>query len=135
MSLLSDIHASWVFFKGLRDEGNKPDDCALDGPSQKPEPELIDDWEEVRGEWIEVDLCQCGYERDDRYTKVCPRCGHLYKWEKKIGRWVHEYSSCRYKKALMTCRVINFEGIPQYPYTRNKRLVLWTPEDCPVKEV
>jgi hypothetical protein len=135
MSLLSDLHASWVFFRSLRDEGNKPDDCVLDGPPQKPEPELVDDWEEVRGNWIEVDLCHCGYERVDHYTKVCPRCGHKDKWETKVGSKVYEYSRCRYNKALTAWNLINFEGIPKHLYTRNNRFALWTPEDCPVRDV
>jgi hypothetical protein len=136
MSIWTDINAAWLFFRSLRLNGNIPDDYVLDGPPPpKPEPELVDDWEESRGKWIEAVLCHCGYERVDPSIKVCPRCGHKDKWETKVGCWVSEYSSCRYKKALVDRTFYPLYAIPEHIYTRNKRFVLWTPEDCQVKEV
>jgi hypothetical protein len=130
MSIWTDINASWSFFRSLRNEGNIPDDYVLDGlPPPKPDPELVDDWEEVKGDWIEVEMCHCGYKRGGHYTKVCPRCGHQDRWFNEVVRDEWEFSRSRespYDRFVPP----SFRASVRNYHTRK-----WTPEDCPVKEV
>ncbi len=94
-------------------------------------PTVTDDWAVIHGPWREVELCHCGRDRYDpptsygngAYYTVCPKCGHVDKWEKFVARWVHERSEGRFKARLCYDE-----------YVRNEHHERWKPESCEVED-
>lgn len=113
------------------------------------DPGYKDDWAIEHDEWKARWFCHCGQVQDTLPVNgVCPKCGHNDKWEILASRyeWLESASRCSYKqrrdRALSWARFapssfyLEFNNLwPQpEPYGKDKKLVRWTPDHCPVND-
>lgn len=105
--------------------------------SKKPEPnirgvEYPDDWVPKHGDWLKVEQCHCGREREwfsagiggfsSGKHDACPKCGHTDKWEIFVARYTWEESAARKEAFGGTYDSDNWR--------RDEGIERWTPDHC-----